>query len=509
MKKYLLILSCTALLGFWSCGTISVDEENSGSESPDNPDKPGPEEDLFEAYLLQHFDTDGDGKISTREADAVIGIDCSDMNIKELTGIDRFRNLTSLICSYNDLTSLDLSRNRVLKILECSVNSIARLNLSGCAALEKLHCNRNALTLLDLSACGGLLTLDCAENSIAELDVSGCLQLDDLDCKGNSMTSVWLLRGQTVSTIKKDAATVIRYKDMPTDAFQLYLLEQFDANGDKALSEAEMNLVTEIHCSGRSFTTLTGLGQFANLRKLNCSGCELSSLDLTECSALTSLDCSNNRLTVLDVSKNRSLAELDCRQNTIAELWLEWTQVIETCQKDATAKVQFYNKPDYFAIGDWYDDGEGLRGIVFKGGYNYSKKKLLALKNSFGGICWAFEYYDTKLVGASSTTDGAVNMAAARKQSYFDKLPIFTYAAGYGEGWYPLAKEEVQAVLDNLTKINEGLNAYGGRAINSEIMTSSETTASTVWAYSRSSTPNWSSNNSKQSSITILFGHTF
>jgi len=47
------------------------------------------------------FDTNNDGMISVLKAKTVKEIDCSNRNIKDLTGIEKFENLERLICSNN------------------------------------------------------------------------------------------------------------------------------------------------------------------------------------------------------------------------------------------------------------------------------------------------------------------------------------------------------------------------------------------------------------------------
>lgn len=64
--------------------------------------------------------------------------------------------LTTLECSANRLTALDLSGHKALKVLTCSLNDLAALELTGCTALESLDCSDNALAALDLSGCTAL-----------------------------------------------------------------------------------------------------------------------------------------------------------------------------------------------------------------------------------------------------------------------------------------------------------------------------------------------------------------
>jgi len=65
-------------------------------------------------------------------------------------------------------------------------------------------------------------------------------------------------------------------------------------------------------------STLKGdlkLEGFTNLRVLNCSGHELTGLDLSECKNLRELDCSNNELNNLNISGCSRLEKINCSNN--------------------------------------------------------------------------------------------------------------------------------------------------------------------------------------------------
>ena len=63
--------------------------------------------------------------------------------------------------------------------------------------------------------------------------------------------------------------------------------------------------------------TITIRGDVTNL---SCSRSQLTSLDVSGCSALVWLSCSNNQLTSLDVSDCTSLTKLDCWENQLTSL---------------------------------------------------------------------------------------------------------------------------------------------------------------------------------------------
>ena len=88
-------------------------------------------EESFITYLLQNFDSDGDGQIETEKMSGLTSLDLSGMNVKSLDGVlENMPALTSLDCSNNDLTSLDLSKNEKL----------TSVNLTGNANLTKVVC---------------------------------------------------------------------------------------------------------------------------------------------------------------------------------------------------------------------------------------------------------------------------------------------------------------------------------------------------------------------------------
>lgn len=65
------------------------------------------------------------------------------------------------------------------------------------------------------------------------------------------------------------------------------------------------------------------IGEFSRLRELDCSGNNLTRLDLRKCPDLQKLDCGDNEITSLDIDGLRGLAVLDCAGNLLARLDLK------------------------------------------------------------------------------------------------------------------------------------------------------------------------------------------
>lgn len=239
MKKLLLILLPLAVV--CGCGEVDLSGENNGDNPyiPDDPKKdpdpepdPEPEKDIFLQFCIERFDTNGDGVISQYEADQVWEIHCVDMKITKLTDIDRFSNLETLDCSYNSLTSLDLSKNRHLTSVNCMRNSLRSLSVAGCKELRTLDCSNNSLATLNVGGCSELSTLYCSYNKLTTLDVSGCPKLSSLNCTDNPLLKELILSNnlQKITSLDKDSHTEVKYLE-----YCYSIGEKYSQNGKEGI----------------------------------------------------------------------------------------------------------------------------------------------------------------------------------------------------------------------------------------------------------------------------------
>ena len=127
-----------------------------------------------------------DNYVLTSNINTITSLNVSNKGISDLTGIEDFIALTSLHCSYNALTSLDVSGLTALTYLRCSNNYLTSLDVSGATALTTLLCQENQLRSLDVSGATALTTLDCYNNQLTSLDVSGMTALTTLYCSNNA-----------------------------------------------------------------------------------------------------------------------------------------------------------------------------------------------------------------------------------------------------------------------------------------------------------------------------------
>ena len=146
------------------------------------------------AKVLQEEEIISDAEHITREDMAKVA-EVSELyvyaqSMTSLQGIEYFESLTTLICTMNQLTSLDLSKNTALTTLYCNYNPLKSLDLSKNTALTELNCSENQLTSLDLSKNTKLMGLNCDINPLKSLDLSQNTALTQLTCSENQLESL-------------------------------------------------------------------------------------------------------------------------------------------------------------------------------------------------------------------------------------------------------------------------------------------------------------------------------
>ena len=137
------------------------------------------------------IDTDGNGKISTAEAEEVLVLKIGEIDADVLLELHRFPNLERLEMREIDASSLDLSKNRRLKHLICC------------------GCN---ITVLDLSQNVALEYVDCSSNQLTTLDVSKNTSLDNLYCDYNPLKTLYVMADHKFGHLSKPEDVVIIYK---------------------------------------------------------------------------------------------------------------------------------------------------------------------------------------------------------------------------------------------------------------------------------------------------------
>jgi Leucine-rich repeat (LRR) protein len=256
-----------------------------------------PDGHFLNALLMLGVDTNEDGLISYAEAEQITALDLSGGwedpdNISNMKGIEAFVNLETLDCSYNQLTSLDVSNNTALTSLDCGGNLLTSLDVTSNTALEGLYCGGNQLTSLNVSNNNALTRLSCGGNQFASLDVSNNTALRNLDCSG------------------------------PRGGQKKGNLTSLDVSNNTALRNLDYSGLSGLQ-GGGNLTSLD-ITKNTSLEELVCNSNQLTSLEVSNNTALLVLSCWGNQLTSLDVSNNTALQYLDIGMPSLRQVCV-WT----------------------------------------------------------------------------------------------------------------------------------------------------------------------------------------
>lgn len=151
----------------------------------------------FKAWVLSHVShPTSTTNITPAEAAAYTGaVNIGGNGITDLTGINAFTHITSLNCSANALTSLNVSSCTSLNTLTCTYNSLTSLTVTGCSALNAIYCSNNSITSLNVSTSPLLEYLYCYNNEITSLNLSSNPILGYFECYNNLLTSLNVQNG--------------------------------------------------------------------------------------------------------------------------------------------------------------------------------------------------------------------------------------------------------------------------------------------------------------------------
>lgn len=234
----------------------------------------------FKSALVANpaINTNADAEIQVSEANAYSGtINVSNLNISDLTGINSFTSINHLFCANNQLTNLDVSSLSNLITLNCSFNLLTSLNLSNNLFIDDLNCGYNQIQVLDVSMLGNLHYLECTSNQLTSLNLSNSNALIDLKCGVNQL-----------SQLDVSATTILS-------------MLQCQSNQLTSLNlGVNTNLIT-LWCQYNQLTSLD-ISYCTALQTLTCYDNLISFFDVSLNNNLGYLSCHNNSLSCIKVA---------------------------------------------------------------------------------------------------------------------------------------------------------------------------------------------------------------
>lgn len=248
--------------------------------------------------------------------ESLISLEVGGKGLTSLKGIEYALNLTSLGCSYNQLSELDISKNVQLSSLNLMRNQISELDVSKNTVLTSLNFETNKISVLDVSKNQELLHLSCFNNLLSEIDVSENSKLITFYCGKNLLNELDVSKNVNLVSISC-GENLLGELDISNNTNLQYLycgenqLDELDINNNKKLTllNCEKNQISELNVS-----------QNSNLTELRCGYNPLGSLDVSYNTNLMYLYCEGNGLYELDVSENTQLITLYCMYNHIVNI---------------------------------------------------------------------------------------------------------------------------------------------------------------------------------------------
>ncbi|MEM6718961.1 MAG: hypothetical protein AAF611_06595 [Bacteroidota bacterium] len=334
-----------------------------------------PDPNFENALFTQGIDnTANDGQVLTANISGLVELDVRSSNITDMTGIEDFAALSSLLASFNNLSTIDVSNNSNLRSLQVDFNALTSINLTNNTALEVIVLNNNNLSSIDVSANINLTQLRIGGNNISSLDVTNNTELTRLDTAGFNTISTIDLSNNTKLTrlnFRLNSLTSLDISNSPlltrlnVQNNQLQSLNvkngnntnftEFEARGNSNLScilvddanyatanfifvdsgtvfndvscipytsipdpnfEAALNTLgyDDIPGDGRVPTNL-----ISTISNLNLENQNISNLTgIQDFAALSDLNVSNNSLGFLDLSSNTNLISLTANNNMLS-----------------------------------------------------------------------------------------------------------------------------------------------------------------------------------------------
>lgn len=157
-----------------------------------------------------------DDYVTTASINSVINLNVTSQAILDLTGIEDFEALENLhsvnnqltsidltqnillkeiFLNNNQLTNLDVSQNILLEFLDISSNEISTIDVTQNIDLDHFYINNNPITTIDMSQNIALEYFHCYSTELTSLDLTQNIVLFRLYCQNNSLTSLNVKNG--------------------------------------------------------------------------------------------------------------------------------------------------------------------------------------------------------------------------------------------------------------------------------------------------------------------------
>ena len=241
------------------------------------------------------YDKNGDKYLSADEISKIIDLHCENSNIYSIKGVEYLTALEGLWCLNNNISSMDLSKNKNLVGVWCSKNDFTSLDFSGCPKIEWIYCFNCNLSSLNVSGNPELAYIECNGNpNLKSLDFSKNSNLENIFASECGLTSI------NVSNCKNLCELAVFSNN----------LSYLDVSSNTKLKR--LDVWDNQNLAGVDISMLSGLEYY------NCADTAVTSLNMSNNPQLMYLVAGyNEQLTSINLKNNPRLAELhlECDYN--------------------------------------------------------------------------------------------------------------------------------------------------------------------------------------------------
>ena len=386
-------------------------------------------DEVFKAYMVEHFDKNGDGEIVIDEAEAVERIDITTDDIVSLEGIEYCIHLKNLICVGTDgsnpygsgkLAHLDVTHCPELEEIVVYQNELKELDVTHCPKLAYLHPARNLLTSLDVTQNPKLVRLWVDNNLLEDIDLSKNPELQSVYLYDNKLKALDVSHNTHLFTLSLGGNQIktIDFSHNPE-------LSELSLQGEPLTQLPDISSLplTSLHLSSLvSGQPADFLTHFPNLESVNFCGYDGTTIDLSQNTKLRDVWCCDlTKITTLDLSAAPNLKNLYCSSwaKTLKNVYVHTGVTFDTLEKDEGTTI-------------YYTDGDNHLSIS-PSAFEVDYKENILTVNVDSNLDFTYDLGDVKWLSFYEQSENTLSFKAARNYTTDDRNASFIIRTGNGQ----------------------------------------------------------------------------
>ena len=272
-----------------------------------------PDGNLYNA-ILKEADSNGDGKLTVAEANAISSLNAQNAKIKDLTGIEYCKNLYELYLNDNEIRNVDAISNFDFNgIIDLSHNQITDITPLEGKKFDTLDLSYNQINNVVSNLVFSNSSLNLSHNQISDIS----------PLKGDDFVNLDLSYNQIVNI---NALADISYSTINLSNNQITTIDKLDNAWNVNLSNNQISNIYDIgsvwriDLSNNQISDISFLnGKIADGGNIYLSNNKIKIVSSIE-GNIYRLDLSDNQISDISPLKNAIISELDLSNNQIRDI---------------------------------------------------------------------------------------------------------------------------------------------------------------------------------------------